>query len=129
MKNGTFEMVDISRIGKGTSAIRSRLVDYIKPAKSVVCYKSGLVAQKYGDDQVTTIAKKALFIQRIIVSITTSLAYTSAEFRDIVQTYIPSRAPLQRDMYISPPKEMTLSSEKVLKVIKPLYGIRKSRIH
>ena len=49
--------------------------------------------------------------------------------RDVTQAYIQSKSKLERKVYIKPPKEMMLSDDQVLRVIKPLYGIPESGLH
>lgn len=53
----------------------------------------------------------------------------SCHTRDITQAYTQSVTSLERDVYIRPPVELNLPKEKVLKVVKPLYGIPESGLH
>ena len=49
--------------------------------------------------------------------------------RDISQAYVQSATNLNREFYVRPPRELQISDDSVLKVVKPLYGIPEARNH
>lgn len=57
------------------------------------------------------------------------MPYLEPFLRDILQAYIQSITKLLRRIYIRAPKELGLPDDKVLEVIKPLYGIPESGLH
>lgn len=122
LKNGTFEVMSEENIPIGTRVFGSKFVDQVKQAITGVRYKSRLVAQNYGDKDAATIATKAptiqRFAQRLVLSIAASMPDKRTYTRDITQAYIQSTTTLERDVYISAPKEMGLPVGSVLKVVK-----------
>lgn len=58
-----------------------------------------------------------------------SLKYLSTHTRIIIQAYIHSDSFLESIEYMRRPRELKFQSAKVLKVVKPLYGIAGSSLH
>jgi hypothetical protein len=58
---------------------------------------------------------------------------TGLYLQDILQAYIQSTTMLNRDFYVSPPRELAkrlnLTDDSVLKVIKPLYDVLEAGNH
>lgn len=131
--NGTYEMVDIFKVTKDTHVFGSCFVDLIMPSDIGSHYKSRGVAQNYGDDHAATNATKSRTVERLtlrlFMSMSTSLEYTNTHIRYITQANIQSDTPTERDVYIKPPNEMSPSSNKVLKVTEPFYGIPVSELY
>ncbi|KAI0993994.1 hypothetical protein K3495_g14189 [Podosphaera aphanis] len=100
----------------------SRMVDEVKGKETAIPYeKSRLVIQAY------------MMIMRIIVALAPSpfSCGISLFTRDITQAYVQLRRRLTRPIYATPPKEMCheFSSQNILKILKPLYGIPESGTH
>lgn len=53
----------------------------------------------------------------------------SSYLRDISQSYVQSDSKIERSIFLRPPKEMGLEPGKLLKAVKPLYGIPESGLH
>ncbi len=58
---------------------------------------------------------------------------TGLYLRDISQAYVQSTTMLNRDFYVNPPRELAkqldLTDDLVLKVVKPLYGVPEAGNH
>lgn len=57
----------------------------------------------------------------------------SSEFncflRDITQAYTQANKPLIRVIFVEPPASLGMYQDKILRVIKPLYGLPESGLH
>lgn len=99
----------------------------MKRVGSALRKKSRLVAQNYEDEEATCIETRdptvQRFLKRIILCLAASIKSAQCYTRDLTQTYVQSRTPLEKDVYIRPPPEMGVQSGQVLKVVNPLYGI------
>jgi hypothetical protein len=52
-----------------------------------------------------------------------------AYLRDITQVYTQSETELNRQFYVRPPQELRLPEGKILRVVKPLYGVPEAANH
>lgn len=100
--NGTFEVVSREQFSMETRVFGSRFTDEIKHANEGVRLKSRLVAQNYGDKDASTIATTAPTLQRFTkrqtISLPSSLLELNARTRNVMQVYIRSKSPLERDV-------------------------------
>lgn len=133
LEGGTFKAVMRTVVPEGMRVFGSRFIDQVKGAGDMMRKKSRLVAQNYGDEDAAGIATKAptvqRYSQRVLLSLASSLPACKVFSRDVTQAYIQATKPLERPVYIKPPKEMGLSEDMVLLVVKPLYGIPESGLH
>lgn len=125
--------MDVKEDIERTHIFRSRFVNKIR-AKSVFArYKSRLVARSHDDTEYPTIATNAStiqrFYQRLVRSLAASLDERSVHERNITQTYTQSQTFLKPFAYFRPPAEINLLSNKVPKVVRPLYGIPESGLY
>lgn len=108
-------------------------IDSIKPSDEGILYKSRLEAQNYGDWKPQSPATKTptvqRFTERLVLSLAAFFIQINPYTRDIIEVYTQSRSYLERNVYIGPPSEAQLPPGKVLKVVKPLYGIPESGLH
>lgn len=65
------------------------------------------------------------FFKSLPLSLATSVARTEMFLHDVTQSYVQSVTTLEMDVYFSAPMEIHLPEETVMKVLRPLYGIRK----
>ncbi|CDF37987.1 unnamed protein product [Chondrus crispus] len=98
-----------------------------------IAEKSRLVAQNYKDKGASSIATKSPTIsrmgQRVAMATAAIFREHQSYIRDISQAYLQSESPLERQIFLRPPKEMNLGADVVLCVLKPLYGVPESRLH
>lgn len=133
MKNDTFRVVNRSSVPEGLRIYGTRLIDAIKTVDGKAFQKSRLVAQNYRDYAATEIATKSPTIsrmwQRVLLALSASYPEYELYLRDISQAYVQSKFNLDRLVYLKPPKELGIGKEKVLLLLKPLYGIPESGLH
>ena len=130
---GVFKVVDKSDVPDGQRIYGTRFVDQIKEKDGRKYKKSRLIAQNYQDHDARTVPTKSPTVSRMGMRIALStaamhpsnLSYT----RDITQAYIQSEYPLERRVFLRPPQKMHLPENKVLLVIKPLYGIPEAGLY
>lgn len=130
----TFEVVKLSSVPKGTRIYGSRWVDTLKTLEDgSIAEKSRLVAQNYKDKGASSIATKSPTIsrmgQRVAMATAAIFREHQSYIRDISQAYLQSESPLERKIFLRPPKEMNLGADVVLCVLKPLYGVPESGLH
>ncbi|KAI0992684.1 hypothetical protein K3495_g15501, partial [Podosphaera aphanis] len=139
LEKGVFEFVhrEAKEIGD-TRIFGSRMVDEVKGKGTATPYeKSRLVIQAFNDQGKKTVLTQSPTIQRVsqrlILAIAPSLAIRGIRLfsRDITQAYVQSKSKLARPIYASPPREMGdyFPRNKILKIIRPLYGIPESGTH
>ena len=131
---GVFKFITMAEVPSGVRIFRSRFVDDVKSTTTSAPFeKSRLVIQAYNDH-----GKKAIFTQsptiqrvsqRLILSLSMVFLACNIYLRDISQAYTQSATALARRIYALPPKEMGLSSDAVLVVYKPLYGVPEAGTH
>ncbi len=134
MEKGVFNFVKRGEVPEGTRIFGSRFVDDIKNKGTDKAFeKSRLVIQAFNDHGKDLVLTESPTIQRVSQRLILCLAATCTNLkiylRDISQAYVQSTTVLNRDFYAYPPKELKLSSDIVLKVIKPLYGIPEAGNH
>lgn len=133
MKNATFELVAVDYIRNGMRIFGSKLIHIVKPLIIDIRYKSRFDTLCYGDEDLATFAAKVLTVQRfcprLFLSPGASLDNMSCYARSYTQAYTKSVLSLEREIYVSPPIEYGFPTQKVLKVVKPPYGIPNSGPH
>jgi hypothetical protein len=135
-ERGVFKIIDEADIPKGTRIFNSRFVDEIKnPGTDQAFEKSRLVVQAYNDTEKDLVLTQSPTIQRasqrLLLAITTMLRSNNLTLylRDITQAYVQSTTTLTRDFFVRPPQELQLNRNKVLKIMKPLYGVPEAGNH
>lgn len=110
----------------------TRFVDIVKHPGTPQAYeKSRLVVQGYNDDadglltHSPTVQRSS---QRLLLALAPSFPDWTIASRDVKQAYTQSKQPLSRPIFVKPPKEFGLTSETILKVQCPLYGIPEAGI-
>lgn len=92
-------------------------------------WKARFVVQGHRDKMKNSLVHDILVSRQYSVKILVELA-SSLGFQifstDVTQAYLQSSESLQRDIYIRPPPELSLKPDKVLKLLKPLYGLAES---
>ena len=71
-------------------------------------------------------------IKRISLRLMVSISSTykvRLNIRDVKQAFPQSKTALRRPVYMKPPPEMRIEKGKLLKVVKPLYGMPESTVH
>lgn len=133
LSQGVFEFFDLRRIPKGVRLFNSRFVDSIKSQGTPQAYKkSRLVVQAYKDQGKYLVLTQSPTTQRPSQRILFCVALMrghSIYCRDISQTYTQSKTFLAREFFVSPPAELNLPPNMILKVLHPLYGIPEAGNH
>jgi len=126
-KLGCFEIVSEEQ-AKGYRLYRPRFVDVTKPSgvkRSRLCV-AACNDQEHGlFTAAPTIKRLSL---RLLLAVT-AIKEFELHTRDVTKAFVMSRTPLRRPVYLKPPSEMQVEKSKVLKVIRPLYGMPESPIH
>jgi hypothetical protein len=140
LEKGVFRVVDITDVPQGKRIFNSRFVDTIKNEGTDQAFeKSRLVVQAYDDQEKELVLTQSPTIQRssqrLILALTPSFLKLKYRLylRDISQAYVQSTTSLNRDFYVRAPAEVSkilhLDTDRILKVIKPLYGIPEAGNH
>ncbi len=123
---GTFEIADLEE-AKVNLIYKSVFVNMVKPGGEKC---SRLCVATYNDKEhglftaAPTIRRMSLRFLTSIVSSYGFVIYT----RDIKKAFVMSKTVLRQPFFIKPPKELNMQG-KVLKVIRPLYGMPESPMH
>ncbi len=140
LEKGVFQVVNPKDLPVDIKVFNSRFVDEIKNASTDKAFeKSRLVVQAYNDyikDLVLTQSPTILRVsQRLIVCLAAILQNNTTKLylHDVTQAYVQSTSDLRRDFFIHPLPElitmMGASSNCILKVVKPLYGVPEAGNH
>lgn len=137
-----FIIVNRENVPSNACIFNSQFVDEIKNAGTDKAFeKSCLVVQAYNDSNKNLVLIQLSTIQwvsqRLIVCLAATLQNDTIKLylRDVTQVYVQSTSNLNCNFYICPPHELATilglipSSDNVLKVIKPLYGVPEAGNH
>ena len=132
LDRGVFEIVEAEE-AKGHRIFKSRFVDNIKFAGTDRAFeKSRLVVQAYNDEDKSTILTQSPTVQRASQRLLLSLGISMDLricVRDISQAYVQSTSTINREIFVKPPKELSLNNGELLKVVRPLYGLPEAGTH
>lgn len=133
IENGTFKVINHDDVADGSRHFGSRFVYTITYTNSGARPNSCLVTLKYGYEEVarkSTIEPAALrSSQRLLLFFAALVKGMSAYIREVSLAYILSTASLKRNVYIYTPSALKLPGKKLLKVVKPWYGISESGLY
>ena len=133
LNRNVFEVVDRSSVPKGARIFGTRWIDALKTVDGKTYEKSRIVARNFRDKEAGSVATKAPTVTRIGLRMSVSLAAMFPEFRtylrDISQAYTQSSSDLIRHVFLRPLPEMGVPDGKVLKAVKPLYGIPEAGLY
>jgi hypothetical protein len=135
LERDVFEAANKKDIPPGTRIFTLRFVEEIKDRGTDKAFeKSRLVVQAYNDADKTTVLTESPTIQRCSQRLILCLAACKKDsklyLRDVTQAYTQSTTVLNRDFYVRPPAELVaIFRSKILKVIRPLYGIPEAGNH
>jgi len=124
---GCFEVVDATQ-SANHRLYRPTFVDKLKPDGS----KRSRLCVAACNDQNHGLFTAAPTIKRISLRLLLALAVSHRLrlfTRDVTKAFVNSKTPLRRPVYLRPPADMKLEKGKVLKVVKPLYGMPEAPIH
>jgi hypothetical protein len=136
LTRGGFQFVPESALPRGANVLGSCFHLTIKSANENIRCKARLVVQAHPDSKKGLIVPEAPTLphtsMRIVLSIA-ALHGWNIWAKDVTMAYLQSDAPLSRSVYIRPPKKPALVTEqcsnRLLKVIKPLYGLVDSGLY
>lgn len=127
LERGTFEMVLRQEVPSNAKVLRGRFVLVIKDVGTgEERYKARYVVQGFDDP-----AKKAAVhnspnirheSSRLLLAMASILGF-EVWTQDISQAFLQAATANMREIYLEAPKELRLSAEMVLKLMKPLYGL------
>lgn len=125
-----WDIVDEKKVPRDANILGSRMILAIKdPGTSNERAKARLVVQGYKDrDKFNLVHSSTNLQQRSIRIICSIAAIMDFELwsHDITQAYLQSDMPLQRQIFMKPPSDLCLPKEKLLQILKPLYGLAES---
>lgn len=128
VERGTFRVIHLSEIQKGTRIYRTRFVDKTKADGTK---KSRLCVQAYKDkDHGLFVAAPTMqrSSMRLFCAICAMMNF-DMHLRDISQAFLQSETFLRRKIVARPPPEMNLPRDCLLLIVRPLYGIPESPVH
>jgi hypothetical protein len=133
LKRRVFELIIIENVSRDVRIFNFRFLDEIKHSRTSNAYeKLRLMIQTYNDQDKTLIFTQFLTIQkmsqRIIHVLTTCTSDCHLYLRDITQAYVQSKTPLNREFFIRSSRELNLSKNSILRVVKSLYQILIRRV-
>lgn len=133
IKREVFKVVPRKQVPNGTRIYGTRWVDSIKTVDGKTVQKSRIVAQNFRDSGAVSISTRSptvsRFAQRVAIASAALFPQHKSFVRDISQAYVQSSTTLERDVYLTPPMEMCLPDDMVLKAVKPIYGVPESGLH
>nr|AHF58602.1 polyprotein [Chondrus crispus] len=129
-KMGTWKRVASKDMPEGANLLGTRFALAIKNAGTPEEKpKARLVVQGHTDRDKFNVIHDSTALHQRSIRIIVSMA-ASEKFKiwshDITQAYLQSEFPLKREVYLRPPPELKLAKDRVLKLIKPLYGLSES---
>lgn len=133
VKRGTFEVVFKEAAPKGANIMDGRFVLAVKNKDTgAEIFKARYVVQGHTDKDKNLLVHSSTNLRQSSIRTITALAAIFG-FRvwsqDVTQTYLQSDDKLMREVYIRPTKEFQLSSDQLLRLLKPLYGLADSGDH
>ena len=140
LEKGVFEVVDRASVPEGTRLFKARFVDEVKfTGTANAKEKSRMVASGHNDAGKSSVITQAPTVQRMsqraFISIGAGRLSDEVSFlmRNISQAYVQSFSSLQREFFLDPKQEIRsilgIDDDKVLRVLKPLYGIAEAGNH
>lgn len=127
---GTWKVVFRREVPHGANIMGGRFVLAIKEGGTdKELYKARYVVQGFRDKMKTSLVHDSATSRQASARVLVGLA-AAFEFElfstDVTQAYLQSATPLQREVYIKPGKDFGLGSDKLLKLLRPLYGLADS---
>ena len=133
LKKSCFKIVFIQSISEEVRIFNLRFVDEIKHEKMTAAFeKSRLIIQIYNDHDKTIVLTQTFIIQqinqRLILALIVSIDH-NLYLRDISQIYVQSSISLNKQFYIRSSIELEITKNSILKIIKSLYEVLKTKTH
>jgi hypothetical protein len=130
LDRGTFEIVEKGMIPDGANILGGRFVLALKDeGTEQEIWKARFVVQGYRDKMKTSLVHDAAtskqYSSRILVGLAAIFGFRLFS-TDVTQAYLQSSEPLRRDVFIKPASDFGLEENKMLKLIRPLYGLADS---
>lgn len=127
VSKGGIKVVEVSSVPPSSNIIGNRYVLSIKnPGTDAEKFKARWILQEHHDQYRHRIANDSPILKRmmyqVITSISTTLFQPTVWTRDVEQAYMQSKL-LNRDVYTVPPREASLSTDKILKITLLHYGL------
>lgn len=112
MESGTFTPMNRSKVPDGIRVFGAPFIDELKLASNSTRQKRRLVEENYSDFEARNIATKDPTIQcswqRAMMYLEDYLRHTIPSTRDITHAYVQRGTALERNVFLSPTKEMNL---------------------
>ena len=127
MDRGTWKVILKQNVPKDANKLSGRYFLAIKNVETEKpVFKARFVVQGHRDKDKNIIVHNSTNLRQSSTRLIASLAAVHI-FRiwshDVSQAYLQSSEKLMRKVYLRPPKELNLSSDELIEIIKPLYGL------
>ena len=127
LDRGTFKIVEKAMIPDGANILGGRFVLALKDeGTKQETWNARFFVQGYRDKMKTSLVHDAAtskqYSSRILVGLAAIFGFRLFS-TDVTQAYLQSSEPLRRDVFIKPASEFGLEENKMLMLIRPLYGL------
>jgi hypothetical protein len=128
-----FQIISASNVSDNVRIFDSRFVDEMKNADTRKAFeKSRLIVQAFNDFEKKKMLTQAPIIQqmsqRLILALTAFINH-DLYLRDIIQIYVQSFIDLNKDFVAYLSSELNLSTDCILKIVKPIYDVLEIEAH